>query len=164
MELEIIKREGKTFLLMPDELIASKSSSEAEARLAEAVRPRDDEIAHLKEEVGRLESPEHAQEVFTDFARRLTPEGFVELAGILGYEAQLPEASVAEVAEAEGPTPAPVPALAPDDTVPVAEPVAVAQTVIRTKKPYQVFEDPHDDAYQHFLNLGMWVLRPKKVT
>jgi len=162
MELEIIKKDGKTFLLMPDELVASLRSS-SEAKMAEAVKPRDDEIAHLKEEVGQLESQEHAQEVFTEFARKLTPEGFVELAGILGYEAQLPEASVAEVAEAEPR----IEVLEGDDpfatgaqaAIAVAEPIVVAESVVKLK-PVFVYEDPHDSDYWYFPNLAVWSLRP----
>jgi len=156
MELEIIKKEGKTFLLMPDELVASLRSS-SEAKMAEVVKPKEEEIAHLKEEVERLESPEHAQEVFTEFARKLTPEGFVELANILGYEAQLPEASVAEVAEAEPR----IEVLEGDDPIATGAQaaIAVAEPVTNTK-PVFVYEDPHDSDYWYFPNLAVWSLRP----
>ncbi len=157
MELEIIKKDGKTLLLVPDELIAKPSSQNSEAAMAEAIKPKDEEIVRLKEEVTRLSSPERGRELFAEVARNLdsesfvkmaeslapglkmTPEGFVELAEALGFDALIPEASAAELAEGEE--------------------AKVAETPLPATKPYEVFSDPGDSAYEHLPGLGIWILK-----
>ena len=124
--------------------IRPSGSEEAVARPqdAETITGLQGRVAEMEEQVARLGSPEHEDEVLKGWAERLTPEAYIHLGDVLGYHIALEpapggedkgEAKAAESAESATTTPV---------------------------SPKIVFEDPHDEkAWRHLPYLKLWVRR-----
>ncbi len=131
------------------ELGLQQKLPESEAKLAEdAAKLQEDyakgveEAVNLKEEVERLEGPEHEKEVFRTFLNNLPDDDSeeaavakVELGRKLGLVKMFQEAEKEEVKE----------------PVPVAE--------VKDSKPDVVYKDPHDSSYEKVTGLPIWVLK-----
>ncbi len=123
------------------------SQTEDTAKLQDDNAKLEEEVIGLRAEVARLESPEHENEVVTNWLNNLDgadPELKVELGLKLGLDKMFKEAEVAEgkepVAVAEVKEPAPEPA----------------------HKPEVCWKDPGDDAnYKKVQGLPIWILDRK---
>ena len=123
------------------------SEPEGVANLKEDYAKREGEVASLREENARLESPEYREEVVRDWGQKLDREAYLKLGELKGFLNDFPDAPEAEVAEVE------------EETGEVTEPVAeVSET-----KPELVWTDPNDpEHYSQHDVLPCWVLKPEE--